>query len=118
MEIGMNECEFMVGIGLEVEEFVGEVVGGGANLSWIFIGSGMQDEIMKTEGDVGGGLNDSLNDLCDIFIFDSEQLIAANGLFKANKCHLIGNKRFAILKIDGNPINREAFQIMKSQMRD
>ena len=87
-------------------------------MSCIFIGSGMQDEIMKTEGDVGGGLNDGLNDLCDVFIFVSQQMIAANGLFKANKCHLIGNKRFARLKIDGNPINREAFQIMKSQMRD
>ena len=28
--------------------------------------------VMKAEGDVGGGLNDGLYDLYDIFIFDEE----------------------------------------------
>ena len=37
-EVVVNECEFVIGIGLEVEEFIGEIVRGGANLSRRFVG--------------------------------------------------------------------------------
>ena len=73
---------------------------------------------LKSESDVSGGLNDSLNDLRDVFIFLRQQMIAKNGLLEFRKRQMIGNKSFARLKIGGHAINREPFQIMKSQMRD
>lgn len=37
-EVIMNECEFVISIGLEVEEFICEIVRGGANLIRRFVG--------------------------------------------------------------------------------
>jgi len=70
-EVGMNECEFMVGISLEIEKFIREVMSGGAIFICVFNVT-MDDEIMKSESDVSGGLNDSMHDLCNVFIFLSE----------------------------------------------
>jgi len=39
--------------------------------------------VLKAESDVSGGLNDGLQNLCDVFIFDGEQMIAARGLLEA-----------------------------------
>lgn len=39
----------------------------------------------EAESDVGGGLNDGLQDLSDVFIFDGDQMITANGLLEAIK---------------------------------
>lgn len=78
----------------------------------------MNDEIANTESDVGGGLNDRLNDLCYVLIFVSKQMIAKNGLFELGQCQRICDESFASRKIHGNAINREPFQIMKAQMSD
>ncbi len=85
-EVRMNECEFMVGISLEIEKFIREVMSGGAIFSCIF-NVIMDDEIMKTESDIGSGLNDSMHDLCNVFIFLGEDVITKNRLLKACKCH-------------------------------
>ena len=45
-------------------------------------------------------------------------MIAKYGLFEFGKSDGIGNKSLAIGKIDGNRINSESLQIMKSQMRN
>ena len=46
--------------------------------------------VMKAEGDVGGGLNDGLNELRDVIIFE----------------------------VDGDAVNVEARQIVEAQMRN
>ena len=38
--------------------------------------------VCKPESDVGGGLNDSLNDLSDVFIPVGEQMIAQDSLLE------------------------------------
>ena len=73
---------------------------------------------MKAESDVSGGLNYGLDDLRDVFIFLSEQMVAKNGLLKFGKSQRISNKGFASIEIDGDAIHGEAFKIMKTQMRD
>ena len=45
-------------------------------------------------------------------------MIAKNGLLEFGKSQRIGNKCFASIEIDVDAVNREAFQIMKTQMRD
>ena len=74
--------------------------------------------MVKAECDVSGGLNNSLNDLCNVFIFSGEKMVAKDGLLESGKRHGIGNERFASGKIDGESINSESFKIMKAQMRD
>lgn len=72
----------------------------------------------KAESDVGGSLNDGLNDLCDVFIFAGVQMIASYGLLESNQGHGVGNKRLARSQIHGNAVNMEARQFMKAQMRN
>ena len=64
--------------------------------------------MLKAESDVSGCLNDSLNNLSDVFIFDCEKVIAANGLLEACKSNGIGNESFASVKIDCSAVNIEA----------
>ena len=45
-------------------------------------------------------------------------MIAKNGLLEFGKSQRIGNKCFASIEIDGDTVNSEAFQVMKTQMRD
>ncbi len=49
----------------------------------------------EAESDVGGGLNDGLNELCDVFIFDGDQMITANGLLEAIKRQGVGDEGLA-----------------------
>lgn len=51
--------------------------------------------VMKAEGDVGGGLNDGLNELRDVIIFDGENVVAARGLLEAIKRHGVGDESLA-----------------------
>jgi len=51
--------------------------------------------VMKAEGDVGGGLNDGLNELCDVFVFDGEKVVASRGLLEAIKRHGVGDESLA-----------------------
>ena len=119
VEVGMNEREFVISIGLEEEEFMGEVLRERVNLNKrSIIADGDRDEMLKAESDVSGGLNYGLDDLRDVFIFLSEQMVAKNGLLEFGKSQRICNKGLASIEIDGDAIDGEAFQIMKSQMRD
>lgn len=64
----MNNGKFGVCIGFEVEEFVGEIVRNRLNglngMNRIaVIRRPIRNEILKSESDIGGGLNDGLNDL-------------------------------------------------------
>ena len=56
--------------------------------------------------------------MSDVFIFDGEQMIAANGKLEARNGDVIGNKGFASVEIDCIAVSVEARQIMKAQMRD
>ncbi len=64
--------------------------------------------MLKAESDVSGSLNDGLNDLCDVIIFDGEQMIAANGLLESGKSDGIRHKGFASIEIDCSAVNEEA----------
>lgn len=44
-------------------------------------------------------------------------MIAKNGLLEFGKSQRIGNKGFASIEIEGDTVNREAFQVMQMQMR-
>ena len=72
----------------------------------------------KAEGDVSCGLNDGLDTLGDVFIFDGEQMIAARGLLESGKSDGIGNERFASIEIDGRAVNLDVWQIVEAQMKD
>ena len=60
---------------------------GSRSVKWKFV--------MKAEGDVGGGLNDGLNELSDVIIFDGENVVAARGLLEAIKRHGVGDEGLA-----------------------
>ena len=51
--------------------------------------------MMKAEGDVGGGLNDGLNELSDVIIFDGENVVTPSGLLEAIKRHGVGDESLA-----------------------
>lgn len=51
--------------------------------------------VLEAEGDIGGGLNDGLNELCDVFIFDGEKVVATCGLLESGKRHGVGDESFA-----------------------
>jgi hypothetical protein len=72
--------------------------------------------VKKAEFDVGGGLNDGLNDLSDVFMLVGEQMIAPNGLLEFVKSDVVGNESLAKIEIDGDAINLETRQIMETQM--
>ena len=74
--------------------------------------------VLKAEGDVGGGLNDGLNELCDVFIFDGDQMITANGLLELRCSDSIAHEGLACVYIDFSAVNGEANQIVKAQMRN
>jgi len=45
-------------------------------------------------------------------------MVAANSLLESCERHEVADERFASIEIDGDAIHGEAFQVMKSQMRD
>jgi len=65
--------------------------------------------VHEAESDVSGGLNDCLQKLCDVIIFDGEQMIAARGLLESGKSDGIGNESFASGEIDGSAVNLEVW---------
>lgn len=75
----------------------------------------IQIQMMKNaESDISGSLNDSLQNLCNVFIFDGGQMIASNGLLEFDKRQRVGNESLARIEIDGNAVNLEARSIMKA----
>lgn len=74
--------------------------------------------VCKPESDVGGGLNDRLHDLSDVFMLVGEQMIAQDGLLELVKREFVGNESLARVEIDGDAVNLEARQLMKAQMRN
>jgi len=51
--------------------------------------------VHEAESDVGGGLNDGLNELCDVFMFDGENVVAVRGLLEARKRDGVGDESLA-----------------------
>ena len=68
----------------------------------------------KSESDVGGGLNDCLKNLCDVFIFDGDQMITANGLLELRCSDGIAHEGLARVDIDFSAVNGEAKQIVEA----
>ena len=64
--------------------------------------------VLEAESDVGGGLNDCLNNLCDVFVFDGEKVVASRGLLEARKRHGVGDESLASVQVDVSAINDEA----------
>ena len=71
---------------------------------------------MKAEGDVSGGLNDSMDDLSDVIMFQSNQMIATNVLLESRQRQSIGNKRLANIEIHVDAVNLESRSLVKTQM--
>lgn len=65
MKVVVNECEFLVGICLQIEKFKCE----GLNIIGF---NGIGKGVLKAESDVSGSLNDGLQNLSDAIIFDGE----------------------------------------------
>ena len=80
----MNGVEFLVSVCVKVIEFNGE---GSESDSVDWSVSVKLKVVLKAESDVGGGLNDSLKNLCDVFVFDGEKVVASRGLLEASKRH-------------------------------
>jgi hypothetical protein len=112
VEIVVNVVEFLVSVGAKVVEFCREggesvvvvvVVGVGVGVGvGVVVGVGvgvsvveMYKMVLEAEGDVGGGLNDGLNELCDVFIFDGEKVVASRGLLESGKRHGVGDEGLA-----------------------
>lgn len=105
----------MVSIGFEMEKFLSEGVRETIPILLLWFALNV---MLKPESDVSGGLNNGLNDLCDVFMFVGKKMIAKNGLLEFVKSQRIGNKGFASGKIDGDAINLESCLIMNAQMRN
>ena len=82
MKVVVNEGEFIVSIGFEVEKFMREVMYG-MNSLCMCLCARMGNEMLKPESDVSGGLNNSMDDLLNGFMLVHEQLIAKNGLLES-----------------------------------
>ena len=82
MKVVVNDCEFVVGVSDEVNEFlrVWELCGVVLVLRNI-VGESLKI-VCKPESDIGGGLNDRLHDLSDVFLLVGEQMIAQDGLLE------------------------------------
>lgn len=101
MKVVVNDGEFLVGICLEIEELKCERV-------YLVGFNGIEkEEVLKTESDVSGSLNNGLHNLSNVFIFVSKQMIAANGLLETCKSNGIGNKSLARSQIEGKTVNLE-----------
>ena len=74
--------------------------------------------MLKSEGNVSDGLNDGLNDLRNVFIFQDDQMIASGVLLEFSKIHLIGDECLASMQIDVKTVNKEQRQIVMAQMRN
>lgn len=54
----------------------------------------------------------------NVFMFNSEKVVAANGKLEACERHGIGNESLAMAKIECDAVNGETWKFMKSQMRN
>ena len=111
VEVVVNDVKFVVSVSDELNEFV--VV---CEWSVVLVEVESVKIVKKAVCDVGGGLNDGLNDLSDVFMLVGEQMIAPNGLLEFVKIDVVGNESLAKIEIDGEPINLEARQIMETQV--
>ena len=115
-EVIVNDLKFVIGKFDKVLKFSGKGRNGlndRRNIVIVRI-----QKMKKAEGDVSGGLNDSLDDLIDVIMFQCNQMTAPNGLLESIQWHDIGNKSLASIEIDVDAVNKEARSIMKSQMRN
>jgi len=89
VKVVVNDCEFVVGVSDEVNEFlcVWELCGVVLVLRKI-VGESLKI-VCKPESDIGGGLNDRLHDLSDVFLLVGEQMIAQDGLLEFVKRELV-----------------------------
>lgn len=53
--------------------------------------------MLKAECDIGGGLNDGMKDLQDLFVFEKDQVVASRDEFELFSRDAIGNEVFARL---------------------
>ena len=88
----VNVVEFLVSVGAKVVEFCME--GGESVVVGVSVVE-MYKMVLEAESDVGGGLNDGLNELCDVFIFDGEKVVASRGLLESGKRHGVGDEGLA-----------------------
>ena len=88
----VNVGEFLVSVGAKVVEFCME--GGESVVVGVSVVE-MYKLVLEAESDVGGGLNDGLNELCDVFIFDGEKVVASRGLLESGKRHGVGDEGLA-----------------------
>lgn len=94
MKVLVNQGEFIIGIRLEVEEFIRKVIHSRTNLIGGF-SLGICDEVLKPETDVSGRLNDGMHDLRDGFMLVRHEMIAKNGLLESGQRHDIAHKSLA-----------------------
>lgn len=59
-----------------------------------------------------------MDDLSDVIMFQSNQMIAPNVLLESRQRHVIGNKRLASIEIQVDAVNLESRSLMKTQMRN
>ena len=52
----------------------------------------------------------------NVFVFNSEKVVAANGELEACERHGIGNESLAMAKIECDAVNSETWKFMKAQM--
>lgn len=74
------------------------------------------EKMKKAKGDVSGGLNDSMDNLSDVIMFQSNQMRAPNGLLESRQRHVIGNKRLASTQIHVDTVNLKPRSLVKPQM--
>ena len=74
--------------------------------------------MLKSEGNVSDGLNDGLNDLRNVFIFQDDQMIASCVLLEFSEIHLIGDECLPSMQIEVKAVNKEQRQIVMAQMRN
>lgn len=111
-EIVMNDLKFVVCKQDEILKFSSEGRNGIENECKIR----RFEKMKKAIGDVSGGLNDSMDDLSDVIMFQSNQMRATNGLLESMQRHGIGNKGLASIQIHIDAVNLESRSLIKPQM--
>ena len=81
----MNNAKFVVGIVEKVLKFSGKGRNGLNDVIVIVIVIERIQKMKKTERDVSGGLNDSLENLRNVIIFQCIQMSAPNGLLESSQ---------------------------------
>lgn len=111
-EVVVNNAKFVVGIVEKVLKFSGKGRNG-LNDGWDIE---RIQKMKKPERDVSGGLNDSLENLRNVIIFQCIQMSAPNGLLESSQGHDIGNKSLASIQIHVDAVNLKTRSLLKTQM--